>query len=141
VFGRGKHQLMRLAGLHPATSYQKRLAIWRRTFAGLSESDRWAIRQAIAEPSRYYGASGTIHQTGEVNVEVDESTLEVVSLWFRCQMLPFSVHYVRPARADEMRAASMHAKNTRLTGVEVLDEPQEPDEDGYAPLSELFRDG
>jgi hypothetical protein len=51
---------------------------------------------------RYYGSDMTIHSGGEVNVEVDKHGC-VVSVWFRCQPLPFTETVVRPARADEMR--------------------------------------
>jgi len=39
---------------------------------------------------RYYGGWGTIHGTDKLDVEVEDG--EVVAVWFRCQMLPFTQH-------------------------------------------------
>jgi hypothetical protein len=52
--------------------------------------------------TRYYGGDGTIHRTGELDVEVHEG--KVVAVWFRCAMLPF-----RQCDCDADRAASMNA--------------------------------
>lgn len=49
-----------------------------------------------------YGDKNTIHQTGEVNVEIDGTTGKVVSVWFRCMALPFTQHLVGAERAKEM---------------------------------------
>ena len=57
----------------------------------------------VAKTGRRYGGDGTIHQTGGVDVEIGPDG-RVVSVWFRCAMLPF-----REARVDEGRAASMRA--------------------------------
>ena len=38
----------------------------------------------------FYGDGGTIHRTGVLDVEVDAG--QVVSVWFRCKMLPFKQH-------------------------------------------------
>ena len=51
-----------------------------------------------------YGHGRTIHQTGEVNVELDKDG-KVVSVWFRCMHLPFTQDVVDDRRADEMRKA------------------------------------
>lgn len=69
---------------------------------------------------RYYGDGGTIHQTGEVNVELDENG-QVVSVWFRCQMLPFTQRVVDDRRAAEMRRAYSDYPVSRLSGVEIVD--------------------
>lgn len=42
-------------------------------------------------PRHRYGASGTIHQTGTIDVSVDPETKAVVAVWFRCLSLPFTV--------------------------------------------------
>ena len=34
-------------------------------------TDQWKQKQELAKPGRYYGDGGTIHSTGEVNVELD----------------------------------------------------------------------
>ena len=48
-----------------------------------------------------YGHDKTIHRTGHVDVEVDTEG-RVVSVWYRCQPLPFFQTTVWKARADEM---------------------------------------
>lgn len=49
-----------------------------------------------------YGHDKTIHQTGEVDIEVDKAG-KVVSVWFRCLILPFTQTVVGAERASEMR--------------------------------------
>lgn len=54
-------------------------------------------------PRHRYGASGTIHQTGTIDIQVDAETGEVVAVWFRCLSLPFQVSKVsgrRPCNPD-----------------------------------------
>lgn len=51
---------------------------------------------------RYYGSDMTIHAGGEVNVELDKCG-KVISVWFRCQPLPFTQTITADSRADEMR--------------------------------------
>ena len=91
------------------------------------ESDHM-LKQRLAAPARYYGGTGTIHATGHVDVETDKDG-NVVSVWFRCQPLPFKQTKVAADRANEMRGMyASHAedckKNKRpfaLTGVEIMD--------------------
>jgi hypothetical protein len=70
---------------------------------------------------RFYGGRGTIHGSTELNVEVDRNG-HVVSVWFRCQPLPFSATII-----DDSRAREMHAMYTtvmtklKILGVELLD--------------------
>ena len=76
-------------------------------------------KQELARPGRYYGDGGTIHSTGLVNVEVDANG-RVVSVWFRCQPLPFDSTVVSASRAREQRR--MYKNNVgRLSGVEIVD--------------------
>ncbi len=49
-----------------------------------------------------YGDDRTIHTSGDVNVEIGP-TGDVVAVWFRCRMLPFT-----QTRVDDSRAAAMH---------------------------------
>jgi len=78
----------------------------------------WRLKQRLAEPSRYYGDGGTIHRTGQLNVELREG--EVVGVWFRCQFLPFDQTEVSQERAAEL--TSMYESGVpELTGVEVKD--------------------
>lgn len=62
-------------------------------------------RDEIQDPTgiRYYGGDGTVHGTGHLNIERDHNG-HIVSVWFRCQPLPFDVTEVRNARAVEMRS-------------------------------------
>ena len=77
----------------------------------------WWAKQKLAGDSRYYGDGGTIHHTGHLDVEVYKG--QVVAVWFRCQMLPFTQHDVDGRRAEDMTRASEHLPG--LTGVEVRD--------------------
>jgi hypothetical protein len=73
-------------------------------------------KEKLAAPARYYGGTGTIHETQELDVEVHNG--RVVAVWFRCQALPF-----RQAVVDAHRAATIQGGPLpRLTGVEVLDD-------------------
>lgn len=72
---------------------------------------------------RYGGRAekrNTIHATEHLDVETDE-TGAVISVWFRCQMLPFEQTRVDASRAEEMRRAYRgHSDEpTRLIAVEV----------------------
>lgn len=49
-----------------------------------------------------YGDDKTIHRSGDVNVEVGPEG-DVVSVWFRCCLLPFTESRVDHRRAAEMR--------------------------------------
>lgn len=81
----------------------------------------WRLKQFLARPGRYYGDGGTIHRTGQVDVEVTHKG-EVVSVWFRCQPLPFRQSLVSTSRADEMRHMYSSMTPVKLTGVEVQDD-------------------
>lgn len=85
----------------------------------LSLEQRFQLKRALASPSRYYGDGGTIHSGGKVDVETLDG--KVVSVWFRCQMLPFEQHEVDAIRAEHMDAAVAYARTTSITGVEVRD--------------------
>lgn len=97
---------------------------------------KWRLKQRLARPSRYYGDGGTIHRTGHLSIETYQG--RVISVWFRCQQLPFQVHEVDSGRVVEMAGSDAH--RTRITGVEVreLDYPprrkQNEREDYYASL-------
>jgi hypothetical protein len=87
--------------------FRRRNRVWRRK--------QNAARQTGA---RYYGDPGTIHGTTHVDIELDQAG-NVVSCWFRCQMLPFQSAIVSDQRAAEMRLAFRDVG--QLTGVEVRD--------------------
>jgi len=91
-------------------------------------SDLFARKQELARESggRYYGDGGTIHSSGELDVEVD-CTGHVVAVWFRCHTLPFSVtwHGAGSPGPKQMRGMHLRGSIPELTGVEVRDkEPQ-----------------
>lgn len=65
----------------------------------------------------YYGDGGTIHSSQEVNVELDKNG-KVVSVWFRCMLLPFTQHIVDDQRAKDMNTA-YQGKIPELHGFEV----------------------
>lgn len=67
-----------------------------------------------------YGHSGTLHQTGEVNVELD-SDGKVVSVWYRCMRLPFTQDVVEDYRATEMRHSYRTAPPAPIEAIEFLD--------------------
>ena len=66
-----------------------------------------------------YGRDKTIHQTKLLNVEVDERTGEVVSVWFRCLGLPFDVTKVDKQRAKEMKRMYKETDVMGITAIEV----------------------
>ena len=75
---------------------------------------RWWAKQRAAGSARYYGDGGTIHATGTVDVEIFEG--RIVSVWYRCQLLPFTERWVDSGRAAEMAGA---APNVEITGLHI----------------------
>lgn len=82
--------------------------------------DPYDARQALCKETgtRYYGDGGTIHGTTHLDVEVHDG--RVVSVWFRCQPLPYRQVEVAFARADSM-TESYRTNKIALHGVEVKD--------------------
>jgi len=74
---------------------------------------RWRAKQKLAAPSRYYGDGGTIHNTGTLDIEMQDG--QVMAVWFRCQMLPFRVVEAFGKWAEP------ESNPCVLTGVEVRD--------------------
>lgn len=85
---------------------------------------RFQQKQELAKPGRYYGDGGTIHHTGHVDIEVDRNG-HVVSVWFRCQLLPFKQADVEDSRALEMYRAYADY-DFKLSGVEIIDNKAQP---------------
>jgi len=79
---------------------------------------RLARRARFPGPVRHYGDDGTIHRTGEVNVELDNEG-QVVSVWFRCALLPFTQNVVGKDRAADMRRAYEHPPY-RITAIDFV---------------------
>ena len=70
--------------------------------------------------TRYYGGNGTIHGTTELDVETRDG--KVVSVWFRCCLLPFRQTEVDKSRADEMtQAYKQEGVVPRMDGVTVFE--------------------
>lgn len=65
-----------------------------------------------------YGHDKTIHSTKEVNIEIGPDG-RVVSVWFRCLLLPFDVTNVNAARADEMEKAYQKNPPRAVIAIEV----------------------
>lgn len=66
-----------------------------------------------------YGHDKTWHQTGHLDVETDKDG-NVVSVWFRCMMLPFKQTKVDEERANSMKAASQRINiQSKLNAVDV----------------------
>lgn len=68
--------------------------------------------------TRVYGHDKTIHRTGYLDVETYNG--KVVSVWFRCQQLPFKQHPVDSYRKREMEGVGENLPN--LVAVEVEDQ-------------------
>jgi hypothetical protein len=66
---------------------------------------------------RFYGGEGTIHGTSCVNVETHDG--KVVSVWFRCQGLPYDQTEVDVNRSMEMTRMYSHpsALAMKMNGV------------------------
>ncbi len=71
-------------------------------------ADRYARRHHMPKKKeRRYGDNKTIHRTTDVNVEIGPEG-DVVSVWFRCALLPFTETRVGHRRAVDMRE-QLHA--------------------------------
>jgi hypothetical protein len=78
------------------------------------------VRRALFPGRRFhYGDEGTIHQTGELNVEVDKHG-RVVAVWFRCAMLPFTQTTVEWDRVKDMRHIYDHCTVARIAAVDLI---------------------
>lgn len=61
-----------------------------------------------------YGDGNTIHSSGEVNVEIGPAG-EVVAVWFRCRLLPFTSNHV-----GHPRAVSMNQNQRGLASIKAI---------------------
>lgn len=82
---------------------------------------RVSVETPEDKETRFYGGDGTWHQTGEINVELD-SEGKVVSVWYRCQLLPFTQRVVDSKRARAMRSTYDFQKPPAVYGVTVKNE-------------------
>ena len=71
-----------------------------------------------------YGHNNTIHRTKQLNIEVDERTGEIVSVWFRCMALPFDVNRVEKQRVNEMKSMYQENNIPRINAIEVEQEEE-----------------
>jgi hypothetical protein len=77
------------------------------------------IQEVLKEHgTQYYGDGGTIHHNNHVDVEVDNDG-NVVSVWFRCCLLPFKHHFVDAQRAKDMNESYASSDIPKLHGVEI----------------------
>lgn len=74
----------------------------------------------LAPGHRMYGGTDTWHRTTTVDVETDQDG-NVVAVWFRCTMLPFSHRVVNADRTREMRHAYEAGAAVPLVAVELDD--------------------
>jgi hypothetical protein len=105
--------------------------VWRVRLA-LRAANRWLnplerhqLRSRLAPDSRYYGGAGTIHRTRCLDVETFNGT--VVSVWFRCQLLPFQQVEVHGTRATEMEHAYgdwQQHPGVEIVGLDLVDRPR-----------------
>ena len=68
---------------------------------------------------RFYGDGGTTHLNTDLDIEVMDGS--VVSVWYRCQMLPFKVTQVERVRAREMRGAYARGPMPAINGMYLED--------------------
>lgn len=66
---------------------------------------------------RYYGSDMTIHDGGQVDVEMDPLLGKVVAVWFRCQPLQFKESRATIARSNEMQRMY---KNGNVPGLDAV---------------------
>lgn len=66
-----------------------------------------------------YGRNNTIRHTKLLNIEIDERTGEVVSVWYRCMALPFDVTKVDKERSEEMRRAYKEQGVPQINAIEI----------------------
>lgn len=64
---------------------------------------------------RFYGGTGTVHRTGEVNVELFEG--KVVAVWYRCAMLPFTQTEVEEHRELSLRMGWDESEIPKIEGI------------------------
>lgn len=74
------------------------------------------MKEALEEKPKGYGFDRTIHQTGEVNVELDKDG-NVVSVWYRCRTLPFTQTIVDDERAGMMRESYANYPATSIDAI------------------------
>ena len=75
----------------------------------------------MAKPKlRVYGHNGTIHGTTDVNVELDKKG-NVLSVWFRCQPLPFTQDVVGGQRAKELKSLYKGHKLPKIHAITLED--------------------
>lgn len=83
---------------------------------------------AATEAEIRYGDEGTIHRTGEVNVERGQDGT-VVAVWFRCRTLPFSDSRISEPREATLREAYAEMPPPGLKAV-IFEAPGLGPEDG-----------
>jgi hypothetical protein len=98
------------------SSYEQRRQFAQSVLRNLTSDERWAFKQELASPSRYYGDGGTIHNTTTLDIDTDKDG-NVIAVWFRCQLLAFNQVRCDDRRTEDLRGV----QGARLSGVEVCD--------------------
>jgi len=89
----------------------------------LKKKDCEIKEKKIMKSKRFiYGRNNTIHRTKILNIEIDEKTKEVVSVWFRCMALPFDINKVDRTRANEMKKTYKENKMIQINAIEIEEE-------------------
>lgn len=65
-----------------------------------------------------YGYDKTLHQTGEINVEVYDGN--VISCWFRCMALPFTQTNINRSRAADMLDMYSTNVDNNIVGIDIV---------------------
>ena len=81
----------------------------------LANQDPMRAKQIAAWPNRFYGGTGTVHDDGELSIEVYNN--EIAAVWFRCSRLPFKVTEVSTNRAESL--SRWEEQLPRINGVEL----------------------
>lgn len=79
--------------------------------------DEDVIKATREGRTRKYGGLGTIHQVGEVDVELGPDG-NVAAVWFRCMLLPFTQVRVGAERAAQVSAG--RDKLPKIVSIEVV---------------------
>jgi hypothetical protein len=78
------------------------------------ETDDWKPKEL-----RFYGDGGTIHDTGDIDVELHNG--KVVAVWYRCQALQFTQSEAGPHRAADMQKMYKDYPMPEICGLTLKD--------------------
>lgn len=81
-------------------------------FTPVLENVRKKLKPVEHTEERFYGGDGTIHDTGHVDVVLDENG-DVAQVWFRCALVPFK-------QSDRRVPVSEHIDNALTSPIEGI---------------------